>query len=860
MTLALAAPTATIRFYAGTAFAPGAPVVRAVEPGVTLVDAIRAHWPAGWSTDRPLDLVVLVNGYATRDLGVLVEPGDVVVVQSRVGDPVSVGALILSLAAPLTTAGTVAATIVGTIAIAGAMYGISMLLAPDAPSVQQGNNERQHFAWAGVTTEYRGYGAVMPAVFGQQIVGGTAISYVVVSRGNRSVLKLLLCLGLGPVEAIAGFARDLDHASGELFEDTDFRIGGTPVKEWGKLVRVSTRRGRVNQTAIRGMNDEERTYTVGLRLKGPAAGANVSTTNVKEFRTRTPADAVVLRIAFNEGLTWIDNDGATHQQAITFRVQYRRTELPDTEANRSGWEQFTFRGNSTGPLTRDFTLEFPSRSSYTVEVDRVTKEPATTEGMSSKSKSELSQVVEIVNRDLEYPGLALIGLEIDAVDGLSGGRPDVEVPLRGIQAMIPDEDDQDGPHTRTWTQCPFWVVYHLLRDTEYGLGGATRYMRFDVAAWRAASDHAAELVDAELETTLALAVAAGATQLRVISTAGFVADDVLKIDLGNVGVEQVEVAGVESDAILILKAPLTLAHAKAVTVTKVHARYQWDGVIDGAASPWDTIQQILATARARLVQQGNDFILVRAVARDPVMLICEGNGADDFVETRENERFQPNALDLQFWNAATRYQRDNLLVIAEDAIVDNASTATFYERETLDPKSEQVLGVCRVEQIHRHGRYRLRQIRRAGRGWACTMPLEAVVARVGDVADIAHRVVLATTWSGRVTAAAASGSSTIRLDQPVTLEAATTYAVQVRVGTVTLATRTIASPAGTYARGAALSITGTWPGDVAAGAPYALGLQGQETVAAEIVAFALQDDFRVIVATKEYVEDALADV
>lgn len=828
-----------------------------VAAGATIQDALLEHWPDEWDHLEPPPLVVVVNGRVERDILRALASGDHVAVYPRTGDPVSIGAIVVGSTFAATTVGGLVAGAIGMMVIGGAMYGLNALLAPDAPSIAQGHNERPHYAWDGVATEYRGYGATMPCVYGEQVVGGTAISYSVRSRRGRSILRLLLVLSHGPVESVAGFDRDLDDVSGEDFEDTNFRLNGTPVREWGDLVRVWTRRGEVNQRAIEGFNDEERSYAVGRRIRysertDPTRG---------HYTTRTPVHAVVLRFSFGQGLGWIDNTGEYRTHRVDLQYRFRRLDLPDEPANWSAWTAFSFSGSQTTPLPKDFEIEFPELRSYDIHVRRMTEEPIQVDGVTSRSRVELSDVIEVVRRDMEYPGLTLCALEIRAVDGLSGARPSTEVPLRGIRVLWPDGTDQDTTtHTRAWTRCPFRVAYDFLRNTDYGLGDATRYMRFNLADWRDASEHAAEFVDAGVATTLIAAAAAGATEIRVLSTAGIVAGDQLKLRIDTANAELVEVAEVRSDSILNLAAALAGAHPNGATVTLIHARYEWDGVLDGASSPWDTVQQILATARARLVKEGNDFVLVRAIPRDPVMLICEGNGADDFVETRENPRFQPNALDLQFWNRATRFQRDNRLVLAEDALIDSASSATFFEREALNPKEEQAFGISRPAQIDRHGHWRLRQLRLAPRGWACTLPLEAVVAKVGDVVDVAHRVVLATTWSGRALAAAASGTSTIRLDQPVTLESGVTYAVRVQIGTSTRAVRQITSAAGAYARGDVLTISGTWPGDVAAGATYALGVQGQETVPAEIVARALQEDFRVALGMKEYVEGNLADV
>lgn len=849
-------PGAVLRTLDSSFGGPGAAVH--VAAGTAVLDALRAHWPASWSADAPPPLVVVVNGAVESNLRRVLAAGDFVTVYPRAGIPVP--AFIVAAAASIgVSAGTVA--LVGTSLLLSAVsYGLSALLAPDAPSVPQGRNERPVYRWDTVATEYRGYGATIPVSYGEQIVGGTVISYAVRTRGNKSVLQLLLCVGHGPLQSIAGFDRAVDAEPGSSFTDTDFRLNGTPVQEWGDLVKVSLRLGEVNQRAIPGFAATEATYSVGQRVKyvPPAERDQADPENRVTYRMRGPADEALLRFTFPQGLVWINGDGESNNASVRFRVRYRlKTADPTDPDSYSEWVTFRFIGAVSQPIPRDYAVRFRERGDYVLYVERLTPDPITTEGLASKSRSELSSVVEITDATFEYPGLGLVAFEITAVDGLSGSQPGAEIPLRGVKAMIPDDDDQDGAHTRTWTRSPFWVAYDLLRNTEYGLGDATRDMLFDVADWRDGTEDAAELIDSGLATVTTRALAADDTRVYVASTDGWAVGDAVSIDLAGDD-ERFEVVEVLPDA-LGLSDGVAEARAAGATVTKLHPRYEFDGTIDGSGSPWDLVQQILASARSRLVKQGNRFILIRSVPREPVMLICEGNGADDFVETREDPGFQPNALDLQFWNRADRYQRDNRLVLAADAITDEADADTFFSREALRPTEEQAFGISRPEQIDRHGGFRLRQLRETPRGWACTLPLEAVVARIGNVVLVAHRVVIAETWSGRTTAAAASGSSAIRLDQAVTLVADTTYAVRVRVGTSATAVRTITSPAGSYARGAALAISGAWPGAVDAGAPYALGLQGQETTPAEIVAYALREDFRVAVVTKQYVEANLAD-
>lgn len=833
-------------------FAQGGRSTTRVPATGTVAEALAAAWPARWP-QKPLQLVVIRNGERLEPDALLspIAPGDIITAYPRVGAE-AVGAAIIDFVAGAGTAEGLSSFVVqavGVLAIQVVSFGVSLLLAPTARSLDTGENHGSNtHRWDGVTTDYAPQGAPKPVVVGLRTTGGSVISYVVRTTNGRSRLRLLLWISQGPTGGLYGTQGDLDGATGDSLPEGVLRLNDVDVTRWGSLVRVWTRSGRVDQTAIPGFNDATQPVTKNIALK-PGAG------NTLSHRASGPVDELLINLLFPKGLVGVFKGGELAYQRVSFR--YRAREWVGGVATQwSTWTTFRAVGRSTTAFPWQETVEFTHASEWEVELERL--DPIATD-ISHKDASSLESVTEVRYRGFVKPGAALLALDIRATEGLSGPRPQVEAKWKGWLTPVWDGASTTAPSfDPTWTRNPFWVCLGMLRDTIWGAGEALRLITYDVEEWQDAADWADELIAADLETTLTNPAAAGADRVFVTSSDGWAIGDRAYLDKGGAGEQLVTITELPTSGVLRFTPALGSTLSAATTIAKYHERCFYDDVFDTGESPWDLAQAILATARSRLSKIGNKLVLIRSVARDPVVVVSEGN-VSGFQASLRSPHSQPTRIDMAFDDATQSYQRDTTSVEAEDVILDDDQESEFYDRRGYLVAQEFLRGVTRVEQARWCGLHRMRTLRLALWSASFTLPLEALAARDGSRIEIAHRTVKRTLVTGRVAEAASSGGSTVKLDRQVVIVGGTTYAITLRAGDDTVVTRTVSSTAGTYAPGDSLSISGTWPAAVAKYAPYSFGTQGSVTKSAEIVRYALREDLQVDIEVAEYVEAALAD-
>ena len=836
----MSAPGAVSRLhFLETPFDVGGRETHEVHAGQTLGQAIGQCWPDRWSTEDPPAVVVTVNGERTTDLDRVLEVGDQVAVFPAMGEPISIGAAAAAAIGATGVAGVVVTAVVALAVVAAVAYGVSALTAQDPPDFDTGQEGSNVYRWDGIQTQYRGLGSPIPVIYGEHVTGGVAISYVVRTKRGRSRLRILLLISHGPIQSIAGFTEDQDDLSAAaLLSDSALVLNGVPARDYGNKCRLSIRLGKRGQRVIRGFNDQEQTYTFNRRLRR---------WQEVEYTTARAVNGVQLNVNCPGGLVSITDSGGLRQRKVVLQHRFR-VNRPGTEW--SDWDRWEVVGKTTDPFPAADYVEFPTRDEYRVQLRRATAHP---NSIQIKDDVELVSVTEAIERDFLYPGVALLALDLRAAEGLSGGRPQIRTEVEGRLVPVWDGVSATNPeYVDTFTDSPFWCALDAMRNTTYGMGRQMSLMSYDPQDFADGHAHAQEWVATGNESTTTAVPTTGSTDLVVADGNEFRVDDRVAIDLGSANEQVGFVLDINGDKLKLSVA--LLAHATGTTVKRVRKRYSFRAVMDEGGSAWEAVQTILAVARAQVVKFGNEIILIRAVSRSPVMLVNEGN-VSDFRLTYLSPRAQPNALVVTFWDEALGYDRNTVEARATDVITDDVGgTTNYYQRDELSTRNMAVRGISSIEYAEAHTAWMLKSMRLPLRGFSFSMSLEALGARVGRVIDICHRTVV-TAVGGLVRGAQASGSSVIQLDRPVTLAVATTYAIRVRLGDDTLATKTITSAAGSYARDATLSIApATWGGAVADKSPYAIGIEDQETVPAEIVGFALREDRQVDLQCIEYVE------
>lgn len=109
------------------------------------------------------------------------------------------------------------------------------------------------------------------------------------------------------------------------------------------------------------------------------------------------------------------------------------------------------------------------RARYRIDVQRTSP---VKESLSKHDTVEFDHAVVIVDEELAYPGVALLGLRILANDQLNGQPPNVTVPVKGVrECPVWDGVDPDNPSfSLQWTANPAWQLAFLALDEANGAG------------------------------------------------------------------------------------------------------------------------------------------------------------------------------------------------------------------------------------------------------------------------------------------------------------------------------------------------------------------------------------------------------
>lgn len=223
-------------------------------------------------------------------------------------------------------------------------------------------------------------------------------------------------------------------------------------------------------------------------------------------------------------------------------------------------------------------------------------------------------------------------------------------------------------------------------------------------------------------------------------------------------------------------------------------RFRLDMVLDSSSSALDLLMQICVTFRG-LPFYSNGIIKLRIDKPEtPVQLFTMGNIIlDSFSQNWKSKKDVPNVIEVQFLDKDKDYEQDTIAYIDETALADG------------DPmrKKQIRMYTTRLSQAIREGRYALKCAKYLNRSVAFKAGIESIACQAGDVISLSHDV---PQWgfSGRVVSAT---SSSVTLDQEVTIEDGVNYKIQVQLNNDTIVEKTVTNSPGTTN---VISISGTF--------------------------------------------------
>ena len=236
-------------------------------------------------------------------------------------------------------------------------------------------------------------------------------------------------------------------------------------------------------------------------------------------------------------------------------------------------------------------------------------------------------------------------------------------------------------------------------------------------------------------------------------------------------------------------------------------RARFGAAIDQTTSGWDYATKAAACHWGKLMLVGNKIKVVVEKASTPIYSFSAGNVRDVAISyTGRSQR--PNVIEVQYLNSENNYEAD--WATKTDA------TAVFTNGESVVKQTLQSVGVTRAAQAYRLAQYLQNTARLSVQQLSFTAGPESLHLLPGDVIYFNHDAVTGEA-GGRILGAT---STTVTIDSDIVASGGTGR-INCRTNGDTFEERTLTN--GTYARGAAITVTAAWTSTPTAGAPYLAG-------------------------------------
>lgn len=309
-------------------------------------------------------------------------------------------------------------------------------------------------------------------VFGEEEVAPPVISALVRAEGSQQVLYLLLMCGEGEIDSIR-----------------DVKLNGVPLSSFPGSLRM-VKRGTPTQTSTwfagggddgvggdivtSGFGQIGQPYSAGTRItdSGPGAGSHV-------HEMHAEADELWITLRWPGGLYHVNNDGSSKASEWfgTIKVKaygaadskYEEYLIPvdsSTGKRKQGdfyagkYGAWATSADTRSDLRRTMIVKFAARGRFTVKV----------EGFSDDDANDIrvptvTLITEVTNESRAYVNTALLAIRCPANEQLQGTIPTVTCTIKGRKLY----DPRTG--LTAWSRNPALVVYDLLTNARYGLGG-----------------------------------------------------------------------------------------------------------------------------------------------------------------------------------------------------------------------------------------------------------------------------------------------------------------------------------------------------------------------------------------------------
>lgn len=209
-------------------------------------------------------------------------------------------------------------------------------------------------------------------------------------------------------------------------------------------------------------------------------------------------------------------------------------------------------------------------------------------------------------------------------------------------------------------------------------------------------------------------------------------------------------------------------------------------IFDNTSTVYETLAGICAAGRASFGMDDGLFSVVLDKPQTVPVQHFTPRNSSNFRGSRGFAR-QPHGVRVRFKNAAKGYDDDERIVLADGYSIDGLD-AFEQPAPTAAPATEfdqiDLPGVVTWDEVFKHARYHMAVLKLRPEMYEIDVDFEHLVCTRGDLVLVTHDVPMFGLSSGRIVRLVVDGSDNLVglvLDEPVTMDAADSYSVRVRL-------------------------------------------------------------------------------
>ncbi len=300
------------------------------------------------------------------------------------------------------------------------------------------------------------------------------------SLRSKSIAKIIDLLCEGEIGGLVNGGKSIFLDNTVLQnEDDSYNFSG---------VSWLSRNGTPAQDYIPGFSSVENEASVGVEVTN---SASVTRTIVGDN-----LDAVRVKIRIPQLTRSDTTNGDLYGTSVRVTI--------DLKPNGGSFVQVkddTIQGKNVVPYEREYRIELPAGGSpWDIRVNRLTADSAVA---SLVNKTYWSSYASIIDAKVQYVDSALVGLTVDA-EKFGTSVPARAYEIYGLIIKVPSNYDAetrvytgiwDGTFQLAYSNNPAWVMYDILTNTRYGLGGKIDAVQVDKWALYTIGQYCDEYVD-----------------------------------------------------------------------------------------------------------------------------------------------------------------------------------------------------------------------------------------------------------------------------------------------------------------------------------------------------------------------------